>query len=171
MRRKNLNVLLLMVLLLTVLSVSAKAPGVAPVKNAEYLEECGGCHFPYQPGLLPGGSWEKLMAGLDDHFDENAELDNDMATRLTNFLVNNAANDSTFKRSRKIMRSLGSKLPLRITQVPYFKDKHREIPERLIQDNDKVKSLANCDACHTTAQKGSYSEEAIDIPGYGRWDD
>ena len=42
----------------------AKAPGVAPVENPQYLEECGSCHFPYQPGLLPARSWTKVMAGL-----------------------------------------------------------------------------------------------------------
>jgi len=172
---KYLHMLLVMCLLMVALPVLANGqsgrPGVAPVTNAEYLEECGGCHFAYQPGLLPAGSWQNVMAGLDDHFEENAELDADVRKRLTDYLVKNAADDAAHERSRKIMRSLGSKQPLRITQVPYFKKEHREIPARLIKGNDKVKSLANCDACHTTAQKGSFSESAIDIPGYGRWDD
>ena len=32
---------------------------VAPVQSAAYQEECGGCHFAYQPGLLPAASWQR----------------------------------------------------------------------------------------------------------------
>jgi hypothetical protein len=54
--------------------------------------------------------------------------------------------------------------------VPYFIRKHREIPRRIIKQKE-VKTLSNCTACHTTAEKGVYSERAIRIPNYGRWDD
>ncbi len=40
-------------------SFFGKELDVAPVKNALYLEECGACHFAYQPGLLPSRSWKK----------------------------------------------------------------------------------------------------------------
>jgi len=39
-----------------------------PVNNDTYKEVCGACHFAYQPELLPSGSWEKILAGLPDHF-------------------------------------------------------------------------------------------------------
>ncbi|MCC6543576.1 MAG: hypothetical protein IT392_03630 [Nitrospirae bacterium] len=35
----------------------------------------------------------------------------------------------------------------------------------------EVKSLINCNACHTRAAAGSYDELEIKIPGFGRWDD
>ncbi len=35
--------------------------GVTPVNDKLYLEECGACHFPYQPGLLPMRSWQKIL--------------------------------------------------------------------------------------------------------------
>jgi len=60
--------------------------------------------------------------------------------------------------------------PLRISQTPYFLREHRGVPKRFIEQKE-VKSLANCTACHTTATQGSYSERAIKIPNYGRWDD
>ena len=41
---------------------------VAPVNNQLYIKECGSCHFPYQPGLLPANAWNKMMANLDKHF-------------------------------------------------------------------------------------------------------
>lgn len=150
---------------------SRRGADVAPVKNELYKSECGTCHFAYQPGLLPARSWQKLMGSLSDHFGENAELDSDTQQQLTGYLVKGAAEQSDTRRSAKILRSLGSKTPLRITDVPYIYHKHGEIPPRLISGNPKVRSLSNCVACHTQAAKGSYAEREIRIPGVGRWED
>ena len=38
---------------------------LTPANNQTYKEECGACHFAYQPELLPSGSWEKVLAGLE----------------------------------------------------------------------------------------------------------
>ena len=45
------------------------------VNNPTYTENCGACHFAYQPGLLPSGSWDKILKGLADHFGEAVEFD------------------------------------------------------------------------------------------------
>lgn len=79
----------------------AKAPGVAPVENPQYLEECGSCHFAYQPGLLPARSWTKVMAGLENHFGENAELPPEDVKSLTDYLLKNAADHASYKRSKR----------------------------------------------------------------------
>lgn len=150
---------------------SRRGPDVAPVNNELYLNECGSCHFAYQPGLLPARSWRKLMGSLADHFGENAELDSETQKQLTDYLTMHAAETSNTRRSAKILRSLGKETPLRITEVPYIHYKHREIPMRLIRDNAKVRSLSNCAACHTRADSGSYAEREIVIPGVGRWED
>jgi len=149
-----------------------KKPGVNPVSNALYQDECGSCHFAYQPGLLPSRSWQKLMGGLEDHFGDNAELDPADQQAISSFLDNNGADKSSFRRSTKIMRSLGnSQTPFRITEVPYIVHKHDEIPSRLVNNNPKVGSLSHCDKCHQTVSKGSFSERDISIPGFGKWDD
>jgi len=150
---------------------SSRGPDVSPVKNELYKSECGTCHFAYQPGLLPAQSWQKLMGSLSDHFGENAELDSNTQQQLTDYLVKGAAENSETRRSAKILRSLGDKVPLRITDVPYIYYKHGEIPARLISGNPEVRSLSNCAACHTQAAKGSYAEREIRIPGVGRWED
>ena len=62
--------------------VFSKQLDVAPVANAKYKEECGSCHFAYQPGLLPARSWEKIMGNLENHFNENAELDQETQSRI-----------------------------------------------------------------------------------------
>ncbi len=149
-----------------------KSPGVAPVKNALYLEECGSCHFAYQPGLLPARSWNKLMDGLANHFDENAELPIDELNTLRSFLLENAADHADYKRSRKIMKSLHpDTIHLRATDTPYLKRKHRKLSSKMVTENLEVNSISNCDSCHTQASSGSFSESSINIPGYGSWDD
>jgi len=150
---------------------SSRGPDVNPVKNELYQSECGTCHFAYQPGLLPAQSWKKLMGSLADHFGENAELAGDTQQQLTTYLLEGAAEKSETRRSAKILRSLGAEAPLRITDVPYIRYKHGEIPARLISGNPEVRSLSNCAACHTQAAKGSYAEREIRIPGVGRWED
>ena len=149
-----------------------RQPGVAPVTNTLYEEECGSCHFAYQPGLLPEPSWNKIMSGLDDHFGDNAELSADAYQKIRAYLMANSADKVKERRSRKILRSVSlASAPLRITETPYIKHEHDEIPGRYISGNDKVASLSNCNACHQKASQGSFSEREINIPGVGRWDD
>ncbi|MCF6257265.1 MAG: diheme cytochrome c [Gammaproteobacteria bacterium] len=145
---------------------------VAPVDNAFYKEECGSCHFPYQPGLLPARSWQRLMGGLEDHFAENAELEAVDAEQLTAYLTENAADTSDYKRSRGISRSLAKDdAPLRISTTRYFKRKHHELPDRMVKDNPDVRSFSNCELCHERAAQGSYDEHQVKVPGYTDWDD
>ena len=126
----------------------------------------------YSPGLVPARSWKKIMTGLENHFGDNAELDVETFKSISEFLITNSADNSEYRRSRKIMRSLSdNEVPIRISETPYIKNKHDEIPDRLIKGNKKVKSLANCNSCHTKAEQGLYSEHGVNIPGFGRWDD
>ncbi|MCW8827702.1 MAG: diheme cytochrome c, partial [Gammaproteobacteria bacterium] len=86
-------------------------------------------------------------------------------------VTNAADNVDGYRRSAKILRSLNGERPLRITETPYIRYKHNEIPPRVIRNNKDVRSLSNCAACHTRADTGSYAEREIDIPGIGRWED
>lgn len=145
---------------------------VAPVNNLTYREECGSCHFAYQPGLLPQASWREMMAGLEDHFGDNAELSTGVNQEILDYLLANAADDSNYKRSKGIMGSLRpGEVPLRITDTVYFKRKHDEIPVSMVVDNKELGSFSKCAACHTRAEAGSYEEDEIKIPGVGRWED
>ena len=135
-----------------------------------YREECGSCHLAYPAQLLPPAGWQKVMSGLDDHFGENAELDEATRKQITDYLLQL----STPRRGeyRQILRNMDpNRVPMRITEMAYFKRKHREIPVRFIRGNDKVRSLSQCDACHLDADKGYFDEDRVRIPGYGRWDD
>ena len=146
-------------LLMTALGLSvAFAGSVAPVNNALYQKECASCHFGYQPALLNKVSWEKVMTNLSDHFGTDASLGKVESEQILNYLVTNAG-------SGKIT---ANNTTMQITKSPYFIKEHRKITPNLIEQKE-VGSLANCMACHTTADKGSYSERAIVIPNYGSW--
>jgi mono/diheme cytochrome c family protein len=137
-----------------------------------YKQECGACHMAYQPEFLPKRSWKKMMQTLEDHFKVDASLDKNDTKQILDYLLKNA-NDS--KRVYGDVGHMGrgiksNQIPLKISKNPYFIRKHRKIPKRLILQK-KVKSIANCTACHTKAQNGNYSEGSIFIPNYGRWDD
>lgn len=136
---------------------------LTPVNNPTYKEECGGCHFAYQPELLPSGSWDKILAGLEDHFGEFIELDPDSKKIMAEYLKANAADHSSAKRAVKIMRSLGNRTPLKITQIPYIQQKHHEVSPKVLA-RDSIGSLSNCSACHTTAEKGIYEDDYVEIP-------
>ncbi len=136
---------------------------LTPVANQTFKQECGACHFAYQPELLPSGSWSKILTGLDDHFGEFIALDPESKKKIAEYLEANAAEHSSAKRSVKIMRSLGRETPLRITQIPYVIKKHHEIGPEILK-RESIGSLANCSACHTTAEQGIYEDDNVVIP-------
>ena len=150
-----------------------RSTGIAPFSNPAYQEECGSCHMAYPPGLLPSASWRKIMEGLDDHFGDNAELDEEVSLQITAFLVANSADRSNYRRSRAFMYGggyPGAMIPIRITDLPYFRHEHNEIP-RWIVELPEVGSLAQCNACHRYAESSSFNEHDVYIKGVGRWDD
>jgi hypothetical protein len=141
-----------------------------------YSSECGDCHTAYPPNMLPRESWNMLMANLDDHFGDNAELDTRTAAEIGAFLARHA--DGGMKGSKGSSgswstsdRRMHVRTPLRITDTPWFRAQHHEIPARMVENNPEIRSYSRCEACHTRAAEGSFDEHAVRIPGYGRWDD
>jgi hypothetical protein len=124
------------------------------VVDAKWASECSDCHVAYPARYLPAESWRTIMAGLDKHFGSDASLDDATATEITAYLVKNA---STKKHKRS------EKSQLRITETRWFKSEHREVAARTWK-NPKVKSPANCAACHTRAESGDFSERHVKIP-------
>ncbi len=133
------------------------------VNNPTYKDECGACHFVYQPELLPSASWIKIFANLDDHFGEAVEIDDDSKKMISDYLITNSAEKSSAKRAVKIMRSIGNQVPLRITDIQYIREKHHEISSDVLK-RKSIGSLSNCSACHTTAESGIYDDDNVKIP-------
>lgn len=145
---------------------------IPPVENHLYKEECGGCHFAFQPGLLPANAWTQIMAALGDHYGDDATLDEVQAAQITSYLRDNAANHAAYSRSRAFAAGTANATILpRITGTDYFQREHYEIPPRLVRANAQVRSFSNCQSCHRNADAGVYNEHQVVIPGIGYWDD
>ncbi len=135
---------------------------LAPVDHAATAKECGACHLIFPPQMLPARSWTQIMEGLDDHFGENASLDQAARDDIAAYLTSRAADTPGAPGARRFLRGLGKNdAPVRITETPWWIRAHDEIrPARYT--SEKVKSKANCIACHRTADKGEYFEEEED---------
>ena len=122
-----------------------------------YRQECAACHLAYPPGLLPAASWQRLMNNLPHHFGTDASLDPATITALSAWL---AANAGSFKRVQRDPRPPPQD---RISQSNWFVQKHREIDARVWR-RPAVGSAARCDACHSGAEQGQFSEHEVYMP-------
>jgi len=138
-----------------------------PVKlstPAIYMKECGSCHMAFPPNTLPAESWKGMMANLKDHFGDDATIDDAATKEIEEFLVRNAAETSPEEAARKFIRSIGTKPPpARISDIPYWKEKHKPIAQAIYQ-RSSIKSRINCVACHKLAEYGSFEDNDIRIP-------
>jgi hypothetical protein len=146
---------------------------VAPATDARYRAACGECHMAFQPGLLPAAAWDRVMATLDHHFGDDAQVPPATADAVRDYLAANAADRTDGRRAAGFgSPGAGSATSLpRITETRYFSGKHHDVPARLATGNPQVRSFANCPACHQRAEAGSYNEHEVRIPGAGPWHD
>ena len=119
--------------------------------NETWKAECGACHVPYPPRRLPRRAWDAIMRGLDAHFGADASLDSAAAAEVAGFLARHAGRDR------------GGPLILRITETPWFRREHREIPDA-VWARPAVKGPANCGACHPAADAGQYDDDTVEVP-------
>lgn len=130
----------------------------APVSDPVVKEECGSCHMPFAPSMLPASSWQRMMGNLNDHFGDDASVDTQTARKITAYLVANAADTGGQRFSGKLLRGASTNdAPLRITELPKWVREHRKVTVAGWQHKD-VRTKANCAACHVDAAKGYYDE-------------
>ncbi|MDP1652608.1 MAG: cytochrome C [Rhodocyclaceae bacterium] len=130
-----------------------------------FQAECGSCHVAFPPQLLVAEDWRRVMRSLDKHYGDNASLDEKTRQTLEDFHVRNAG-------GRKVgagRTAPAGELP-RLTQTDWFLHEHRKVA-RADWTHVKVKTPANCVACHTRAVEGSYREREIVMPNGKRWED
>lgn len=132
---------------------------VGPNTNAAYEKECGGCHFPYQPGWLPERSWKRLMGSLGSHFGDNAEIAAPQRTALLEYLTAGAADRGADNiRSRDVMAAITpGDTPISLTRVLYVGGIHGGFLDPAFRGKPEVKTLAQCPACHQQAARGQFS--------------
>jgi hypothetical protein len=126
------------------------------VNDPAYKQECGSCHVAYPPALLSAPSWRAVMGGLDRHFGTDASLDPAPRAAILAFLEKNAGTRDT---------SAGGKPLLRISETAWFRKEHGKEVSPAKLKLPEVKSIANCGACHTGAERGSYAERDLRVPG------
>lgn len=126
------------------------------VNHPAYQQECGSCHVAYPPQMLSAVSWRAVMDGLNKHFGTDASLDAKAHAEIMQYLERHAGKRST--------PDAKGKPALRITETRGFVHEHTEELPRGIWQNPAIKTPANCQACHTAAEKGDYSERTLRMP-------
>lgn len=121
---------------------------------ASYRAECGSCHLPFAPMLLSSPDWKKVMGNLERHYGDNASLDAKTRSEIEAYLQRHAGNGS---------RVGGAGDPPRISVTDWFRREHREVSAALWRD-PRVKSAANCPACHSRAEQESFRGREIKLP-------
>lgn len=129
---------------------------------AEWKTECGDCHTPHHPSLLPAARWEEIMAALEDHFGEDASLDAETTGKIRAWLVANSA-ERYDTRAANAFRQPDAAEPLRITATARWKRIHDDIPAETFKRKD-IGGPANCASCHGDAETGLFAPQQILIP-------
>ena len=127
-----------------------------------FSQECGACHTLYPPFLLPSSSWQKLMANLENHFGDDASLDKETKRVIETYLLQHSAEHSTKEAAVYILQSIKPKT-IAITKTPFWQMKHATIDKKIFESK-RVRSKANCKACHTDIEKGLIEDRHIQVP-------
>jgi cytochrome c553 len=127
-----------------------------------FLAECGSCHGVFHPSLMNRQNWGQVMAGLADHFGEDASLPDGEAREIAAYLQSHAAEAYDTKPARLIGRG-GIPADLRITASAFWKRAHHTI-DSTIFTRKSVGQRSNCGACHEDASTGRFAPQLISIP-------
>jgi Dihaem cytochrome c len=150
------------------LPLLADAKIYPPIADPIVAKECGACHMKFPAGLMPVASWARIVAGLNDHFGENAGVDAETALHMVTYLTANAGVEVAPKPPRgakgaakapAVVPAAVVEAPLRITELTWFQKKHgprRISPASLTRKN--ARSAGDCIACHRDAEKGDFDE-------------
>lgn len=131
-----------------------------------FYQECGDCHKTYPPFMLPHDSWERLMDGLDEHFNERiTELNISKSSRasIRAYLYANSAEHSSREIACKMLKSIGQHHPISTSKVIYWRETHADIDSKVYK-RDSIKSRANCSACHKDFESANMDDVNIHIP-------
>lgn len=124
----------LICLVAALFAVTSHPTWAAPAtSDAELTKaECGACHFPFARDWLPAYSWKQIMDHLDDHFGDNAALDDATRARIESYLIG--------ERSAAI--------PIRITEMDGWKGTHGGGTTIETFAQQKGFAVSNCEKCH-----------------------
>ena len=97
------------------------------------------------------------MGSLENHFGEDASLDDQTTQHITKYLVAQAGD--TERGSSKYVRGLDNKKTLiRITETKYWIRQHPAISKEKLQSG-LAGLKTNCAVCHLRAEDGHYEKD------------
>lgn len=122
----------------------------------EYKQECGSCHIAYAPFLLPKSAWDSMMSDLENHFGDDASLEEETHARIAAFLEKYASDvvDTKFTQQKESQQ-------IAITKTPYWEIAHRKLNPKIFT-TEAIKSKANCQTCHKDAESGIFAKNAVE---------
>lgn len=127
-----------------------------PVSHQATLAECTACHMVFPPQMLPVRSWNAIIADLGHHFGEIATVAPDVKDDIRRYLSANSADAPANRKIAGLLQGVKpNDVPLRITGMPWWRSIHGDPGSRWFSD-PRVKSAANCAACHRAAGKGLF---------------
>ena len=112
------------------------------------------------PTLLPKKSWEVMMSDLENHFGDDASIDDESNKNILAYLVKNSAETSSMESSWNFLNSIGDKDIIAMSDTIFWKETHKDIPKELY-NHKNIKNKANCKACHSDIEKGLIEDENI----------
>lgn len=136
--------------------VSTSAATTAAAANSStgdlYRAECGSCHDAYPARLLGASDWRRVLTQLDRHYGVDASLDDATLRAVAQALGVDESHSTAHAVS-------AAALP-RITTRAWFVDEHDEVNAATFR-SPKVRSAANCSACHVDAARGEFDDDSI----------
>ncbi len=142
----------------------ASASTAPAAEDPLYKAECSSCHMLYPPWLLPSRSWKAVLAGLKNHFGENAEMTQPEVDKLSKFLEANASDRGPAHSYQNITRRIpANTTPLSLSETEAFKREHHEVGAK-VWLRKSIVTASNCVACHSKAEAGNFDEDGVHIP-------
>lgn len=145
----RITTLALSAALLMPLAAGAEEGSVRAVTDPVVKKECGACHMTYQPGFLPAASWQRIVATLDDHFGEDASLDEAARKQIEDYLVAHAGR----------RKADAANPPMRITGLGWFRNEHGGSGMQRLARKRGAKTMSDCAACHRGAEAGQFDDD------------
>lgn len=155
MTYKSFSIMLASILV-TKLALADNNQALVKTLPAAVKSECTACHIAYPANKMAAKDWGTVLRTLDKHYGTDASVTaQDLVVIQQYFAVTGSTAEKHVSQTQ----------PPRFTTTTWFQREHRVVP-REVWANSKVKSNTNCTACHTQAEKGSFAEREIVVPGY-----
>ena len=132
------------------------------VEHELFYGECISCHTLFPPFLLDEKSWVYIMDNLENHFRDDASLEQEDINAIKKYLVNYSAKNSTKESAYHMYKSLENKEIIAITKSSYWKKRHKSINKKVLQENNITKQ-SDCKSCHKNIENGLLNDKDIKI--------